>query len=879
MDAPELYADEIEQTLGYLHDGTTVTLVGPLSSGRSTVLRRIAERLTREGTRVVRIDGVRALADRPLGALSVAGVAPGPGSLQGLSSAVELLLSLLEEGPGVVLVDDADDLDPATAGVIVAACTRAGIPAVMSRRPLARRASGPGGSADGLVGGPPHLQLRPAASVTLGPLSFDRVHRLVHDTLNAPVDPDAVAQIAAWSGGLPGLVVAIVDAARRGKRLLPRRGFWTFRDELWTPALAQAVEPYLADLGEEMVDALTLLALRPQLPLEVARRHIHARTLTQLDDLGLVQVLTDGERAGLGIFPPLIAEYLRHEGALTRHLLAVETLGPGAGPDAGVGVGPGSDRDPDGSAVLLLDDGACTSAIYSRTVHAHWTDQLRAQRRAWEESPTPEHAATVLETMLTLRSRPHDVRRVIDGTRTGSGVVDGIGPAGPSGAAGSATTCAAGWAAVYEAMLTQSVDVGREALAAARGLAPGAAGALRAFDAYLTLQLEAVPDPDALVPAPDDDDLARDLLTVVRAESLVAAGRAEEALATLDGFRPRHRTVALGADLATGLALVYLCRFDEALDRARRRLRQARTALDVGAVSVHSYVAGLALAFQGRAVELEAVASASLALTGGSAHQPAIDVGIAALATEAARWQNRHDYAESLAAQSVGLPPAPGAHPYLVPEAIARLVEDGARPADALWDLAEERLEHGYVASGVVVGVASIERRADPARARRIAEAAAGSGAPLLQHLADYARTLATDPAGLAALEPRLRAAGMRLHAVRAAVSCAMELLSEGDREAAIERADEAWSRAGLRGRDLCGLFRPFDRAVSLSGRERQIAVLVAQGMSSPEIATRLVLSVRTVDNHVFSACRKLGLDSRDRLAKVARTWLSCQAF
>lgn len=44
-----------------------------------------------------------------------------------------------------------------------------------------------------------------------------------------------------------------------------------------------------------------------------------------------------------------------------------------------------------------------------------------------------------------------------------------------------------------------------------------------------------------------------------------------------------------------------------------------------------------------------------------------------------------------------------------------------------------------------------------------------------------------------------------------------------------------------------------------LTAREREVAALVAEGMSNPEIAERLVLTDTTVHNHVQSIRRKLG--------------------
>ena len=52
-----------------------------------------------------------------------------------------------------------------------------------------------------------------------------------------------------------------------------------------------------------------------------------------------------------------------------------------------------------------------------------------------------------------------------------------------------------------------------------------------------------------------------------------------------------------------------------------------------------------------------------------------------------------------------------------------------------------------------------------------------------------------------------------------------------------------------------------------LTGRERDIATLAAGGASSKEIADRLYLSVRTVNNHLQSAYSKLGIAGRRELA------------
>jgi DNA-binding CsgD family transcriptional regulator len=57
------------------------------------------------------------------------------------------------------------------------------------------------------------------------------------------------------------------------------------------------------------------------------------------------------------------------------------------------------------------------------------------------------------------------------------------------------------------------------------------------------------------------------------------------------------------------------------------------------------------------------------------------------------------------------------------------------------------------------------------------------------------------------------------------------------------------------------------DTVVPLTAREREIAVLAAQGLTTKEIAARLFLSARTVSNHLQSAYTKLGITKRSELA------------
>ena len=75
------------------------------------------------------------------------------------------------------------------------------------------------------------------------------------------------------------------------------------------------------------------------------------------------------------------------------------------------------------------------------------------------------------------------------------------------------------------------------------------------------------------------------------------------------------------------------------------------------------------------------------------------------------------------------------------------------------------------------------------------------------------------------------------------------------------------------------GTSRPRDRAgdesaVRLTRREREIAGLLAQGLSNREIAETLVMAQRTAEGHVARILGKLGLSSRDQVA----AWMHEQA-
>jgi DNA-binding CsgD family transcriptional regulator len=160
-------------------------------------------------------------------------------------------------------------------------------------------------------------------------------------------------------------------------------------------------------------------------------------------------------------------------------------------------------------------------------------------------------------------------------------------------------------------------------------------------------------------------------------------------------------------------------------------------------------------------------------------------------------------------------------------------------------------------------------RLGEPGRAReRLKEASSALASPLVTWIREQADALDRDePRHLETIAERFAAAGFSLYAAEAAAQAANAHQRRG--------AHRAAARTAARGRRISP-DAPTARAGAvvapppqLTGRELEVARLAATGLSSQQIADRLVISVRTVDNHLHRVYRKLGISRRAELAKL----------
>ncbi|MFD4639522.1 LuxR C-terminal-related transcriptional regulator [Lentzea sp. NPDC058436] len=179
----------------------------------------------------------------------------------------------------------------------------------------------------------------------------------------------------------------------------------------------------------------------------------------------------------------------------------------------------------------------------------------------------------------------------------------------------------------------------------------------------------------------------------------------------------------------------------------------------------------------------------------------------------------------------------------------ARIWAGGASPLDG----AAEVRAHGEFAAEALLLHDAVRLGRAAEVVERLRELASSTTGLLVPVFAAHAEALVrNDSAELEAVAARFEEAGFMLFAAEAAA--------------------ESGNRA-LAGRliALCeGARTPALATLTpLTPREREVAVLAARGLTNKEIASSLVISVRTVDNHLSNTYAKLGITTRGELALV----------
>jgi DNA-binding CsgD family transcriptional regulator len=198
-------------------------------------------------------------------------------------------------------------------------------------------------------------------------------------------------------------------------------------------------------------------------------------------------------------------------------------------------------------------------------------------------------------------------------------------------------------------------------------------------------------------------------------------------------------------------------------------------------------------------------------------------------------------------------------------EAIATVLEE----AKIAHDRGQPTHELACLQAAVQWGV----RDGLPGVAARARELAGELALPLADAVANHAESLlAGDGEGLLATSDAYQAIGDRATAADAAAQAAVAFTGAQLRSRGLFAGTVAQQLVTECG----GLCTPATRSPAsptpLTGRQREVAEMVAAGLSNKDIADRLVCSVRTVEGHILRACQRVGATSRHDLARIMRS-------
>jgi DNA-binding NarL/FixJ family response regulator len=182
------------------------------------------------------------------------------------------------------------------------------------------------------------------------------------------------------------------------------------------------------------------------------------------------------------------------------------------------------------------------------------------------------------------------------------------------------------------------------------------------------------------------------------------------------------------------------------------------------------------------------------------------------------------------------------------------------------------------------VGQYAVEAEALHHAARFGDRTIAGRLAALAEHVQGRMVTLqarhaaavaAADGHALDAVSVEFEDAGLLLSAADSSAQAVALHDRAGQRRESLESAARAQHLANECGGAATPAIKSAAHPLPVTFREREIAMLVAAGLSNREIAERLTVSVRTVEGHVYRACSKLDVADRDQLAQLMRQELS----
>lgn len=849
---------EADRVLSALQDERGVLLCGAAGVGKTRLVHACLERARARSRTTVHATATEALAGIPLVALAVVlDLDASDDAVTLAQQATRALHAQASAGRVVLAVDDAHLLDGASAAVLGLLADTTGIDLVLTVRANAPM---------------PHEVEQLWTSGRVGrldvePLARAEVEQLLEVALDGPVAAATAAEVWRLSRGNPLVVREAVEGALDSGLLERRDGVWQHQGSLAsTGRLAALVAQRLGRVPTAERAALELIAVADPFEQALLERLVGPSRLAALEERGLLRIHEHGRRRKVHAAHPLHREVLRSNMPHTRRrqhcgALASALTGTGARRredrqrlaewrfEAGEAVEPGLLVEASRGALRAgapqqavrlaqgaLDAGGATARLAlgeALTAVGRRDEAAQAFAVAEEQAAgESEHVAAVISEAEHLRYGEHRLDAALTTLRDASRTCTNPRLRAELAATEAMFVSFAGDFA--EVLRIADPVLGRPDVSDRARLSMGMIVALsQAILGQPHAALRTIESSQQLVPTLREElPWAGTFLGISRMWALWALGRVREVeQVARAGYQHAvdHDAVDLVGGWGTWLAAVLLER--GRVSEAARRLTEATAALEQ-----HDRfgIMPACLSLRGQAAALRGAVDDARDVLGwlDRAHEPG--------GHRFTAWRERgHTW---LAAAEGDLDRA-GEHARRG----AAWAETHQQHVWALWSY------HDLVRLGFPGAARTALRRA----ADRI-------DTPYVAALGAHATALADeDGEALLRVADQFDEVGSDLLAAEAAGQAAAPHRHTDARGPA--RAVARMRQLGGDCDDVVTLIRS-EPPQELTSRELEVARLAASRLTSPEIADRLIISVRTVDNHLHRVYAKLGARGRDDL-------------
>jgi DNA-binding CsgD family transcriptional regulator len=831
-----------------------VVICGPAGVGKSRVAREALNSAASRGCETRWIVGTSSARSIPLGALSSWAEPTERDTLLLIRGAIAALTSGAT-GTGVILgVDDVALLDDLSTFVVHQIIQRRSAKVVLTIR-----------EGETIPAGVRELWDRGQLDrIDLQPLSEAETTALVTAALSGPVDPQAAERLWMLTRGNPLYLRNIVEQEVADERLVTRGGHWCWvGDPVLPPSLIELIEGRVGGLPGSVSDVIDALAVGEPLELASLIRITDSDAVEQADLRGLIALDQVGDRTEVRLAHPLYGQVRRNRAAAMR----LRRL-----------------RGRVATELAVLDDRDDMQIVVRRAALSLDSDLtpdadllVRAARGAvwlWEFPLADRFAAAAIRAggaadaklirayAFSCIGRGHDADVLLADIQ-----------------ANELTGAMFGRAAFLRStnrLFTLADPEGAKVLIdeAARDAGPHDRSCV---DAFLTVYWAAMGKPHAAIESAEKftwgelpDLVAKRVTAWALAVSFGEVGRTADAIAAAQaGYPVPIRSFVIITDAHIS-ALLLSGRITDAAAPAETIQQRQIEFRAFRFFQVGTLAAGRATLGAGRvdvaisqfSEAMEKVHSSNdwsyrcrLALTTAVAMRGSIDEATTCLA-ELEAW--RH----------------PGWR-YLDYEfAIAKAWVAGGQGAiseavELLLAAAETARGNGQFAPEVMCLQTATqfgERSCGP-RLRELATVVEGPRATVAARFAEALRN--GDGGELSSLSAEFEEMGDLIAAVDAAAHAAIAFRHQDLRGSALGCSTRAEALAEQCGGARTPTLRKAVERLPFTDREREIVLLIGEGLSNRDIAQRLTLSVRTVESHIYKAMAKTGTPNRDELAAL----------